>query len=58
MAEKVAVQIETLYLQQFNQMFNLNNTIRFNDYGRGFKTASPESTIDLDRPHKNNTRGF
>ncbi len=44
LAEQIAVGIETQYLLQINRMFNLNNTIRNNDYGDAFKTISPEST--------------
>jgi RHS repeat-associated protein len=59
MAEKIAVGIENEYIKQMNMMFNLNNMLRFNDYGRPFTASSPDSNLPpAGREHKNNTRGF
>jgi hypothetical protein len=58
MAEKIAVGIENEYIIQMNLMFNLNNMIRLNDYGKPFQTGSPDSNVPVGREHKNNSRGF
>jgi RHS repeat-associated protein len=39
--EKLSIDIENIYLNQINIMFDLNNMMRFNDYGKGVKTDSP-----------------
>lgn len=47
MSEKIAVDMENIYIDQMNRMFNLNNMIRLNDHGRPFEAPSPESNTPV-----------